>query len=433
MKFAMRWKLLPAMVVILLAFSVHPAKATIQTSSSLIQPYQVFDSLDNTVTVSISGATSSTVSYLRPVFYTSGTSNYFGCVKTTCGTYYCGTDPTKYPSITGNGSYTMTIRSDTSSSGFTGSGTYQFKVRRCTASSCSGDYDSSPQTVEITQSSSSPAPINKDDSCPFPSPTASATTTADPTSSPTPSPTPITTPQPDNITLSEVYACPSNGGNEWVEIANNNDTTVTLNNWELHDSTKTNKEVFTATIEAHGLLVYNLQSSMYNNDGDTVKLLKPDGTLLAGNTFSYNACDPNTTWAIDSSGVWHPAIPTPGKPNQFPSTTTTSSSSTTTPSSTSTTTASSSPTTIPASSVSTAYAPTASGSGDVLGMSAQEDPPANPTASSSAHSQKQTANSSKAMEIAAFGLIGVGLLSFASLGGYLVWEHRLKHGKRAKR
>lgn len=122
---------------------------------------------------------------------------------------------------------------------------------------------------------------------------------------------------PQNIHLSEVFACPPTGQNEWVEISNNNDATVTLADWEIHDETTSNKQKFSTTIVAHGLATVEISTAMLNNNGDVVKLVDPNGNTVE--SFSYNTCEANESWSKSSSGTWYQTtLITRGQANQFP-------------------------------------------------------------------------------------------------------------------
>lgn len=89
-------------------------------------------------------------------------------------------------------------------------------------------------------------------------------------------PTPILVPQTyNNIYLSEVMVQPKSGLNEWFEIYNDNDFEVNLNNWyidDLENSGSTPKQ-FSFTIPAKNYSSSDHASSMFNNDGDSVRLL----------------------------------------------------------------------------------------------------------------------------------------------------------------
>ena len=97
-----------------------------------------------------------------------------------------------------------------------------------------------------------------------------------PTQNPTPTQTPIPTPiSYQNIYLSEVYPNPQTGENEWVEIYNANDFTVNLTNWYLDDLENAGSlpKKFSLTIQPKSYAVFNLSTSIFNNDADAVRLL----------------------------------------------------------------------------------------------------------------------------------------------------------------
>jgi hypothetical protein len=79
----------------------------------------------------------------------------------------------------------------------------------------------------------------------------------------------------DNIFLSEAMVNPVAGEKEWVEIYNNNDFSVSLNNWYIDDleNAGSSPKVFSLEIGAKSYGVFDLPSSIFNNDGDTVRLL----------------------------------------------------------------------------------------------------------------------------------------------------------------
>ncbi|MFA5770708.1 MAG: lamin tail domain-containing protein [Patescibacteria group bacterium] len=127
--------------------------------------------------------------------------------------------------------------------------------------------------------------------CLFPTPTMEPTLTLTPTLTITPiiiptptdvqtpnlgvSTTPIVTIPYDNIYLSEVMVNPTTGEKEWVEIYNDNDFSVSLNNWYVDDleNTGSSPKIFSLEINAKSYGVFTLTSSMFNNDGDSVRLL----------------------------------------------------------------------------------------------------------------------------------------------------------------
>jgi len=122
--------------------------------------------------------------------------------------------------------------------------------------------------------------------------------TATPTLIPTSSPTPTTAPSPtqttvtptptsptpadyDSVYISEVYPYPNTGESEWVELFNNSDTEAVLTNWKMDDVENggSSPRSFSLTIPAKGYRVVSFSSSLFNNDGDSVRLLNFSGSL----------------------------------------------------------------------------------------------------------------------------------------------------------
>ncbi|MEK9178907.1 MAG: lamin tail domain-containing protein [Patescibacteria group bacterium] len=115
---------------------------------------------------------------------------------------------------------------------------------------------------------------------PSPTPTQTPSPTPTPTNTPTPTqspPSPTTTPSPSaqNIILSEIYPNPKTGNNEWIELYNQNDTEVSLVDWYIDDAENegSSPKKFNLVIPAKGFATFDLTSSIFNNDGDTVRLL----------------------------------------------------------------------------------------------------------------------------------------------------------------
>ncbi|MEK7597862.1 MAG: lamin tail domain-containing protein [Patescibacteria group bacterium] len=108
-----------------------------------------------------------------------------------------------------------------------------------------------------------------------PTPTDSTDSTDLTVSSLTPSPYSLIPVSYDNIYLSEAMVNPATGEKEWVEIYNNNDFPVSLNNWYLDDieNTGSSPKIFSLEIDKKSYAVFNLTISMFNNDGDSVRLL----------------------------------------------------------------------------------------------------------------------------------------------------------------
>ncbi|KPV53029.1 hypothetical protein SE17_12010, partial [Kouleothrix aurantiaca] len=195
--------------------------------------------------------------------------------------------------------------------------------------------------------------------------TSTPTITATPTKTPTNTATATSTatPYPAGIIISEFLANPKIVySHEWIELYNSSNTDADLSGWKLDDAEGGSVPVVIAagtTIAAHGYLVVNLSSPILNNDGDSVRLLRPNGTVADATAYTGSQVDISISRATD--GSWYTSNPnTPGEPNALPVTPTLTPTATltpsvepidnneaTTPSPTLTTTATASPTAIP--------------------------------------------------------------------------------------
>jgi hypothetical protein len=79
----------------------------------------------------------------------------------------------------------------------------------------------------------------------------------------------------NNIYISEVMVNPHTGEKEWIEIYNDNDFSVSLNNWYVDDleNAGSTPKIFSLEINEKSYEVFELGSSIFNNDGDSVRLL----------------------------------------------------------------------------------------------------------------------------------------------------------------
>jgi len=149
------------------------------------------------ITINFSCPSCSTDSYVRGVFYPSGTS-YFGYTQNNEGTWTNapGGSCTQYYKVLqtdlskeGTWSGRLKFRPDRENSYYNGPGEYLFKVGRYTPSCSSASVWSSETTIAITGPTHTPTPE--------PSPTAAPTNTPNPTSTNTPVvPTPTSTIKP---------------------------------------------------------------------------------------------------------------------------------------------------------------------------------------------------------------------------------------------
>lgn len=139
-------------------------------------------------------------------------------------------------------------------------------------------------------------------------PTVLSTSTPVPTSLPTLTPTNTSVPAVTPISYSSVnlneYLPDPEGGNEKVEIKNNNSFSVNLVNWQFDDIENGGQppKVFSAQIAAGGLYTIDLGTSFLNNDGDAVRLLDFSG--IQKDRRDFNRSSKNLSWQRDSSGNW---------------------------------------------------------------------------------------------------------------------------------
>ncbi len=127
-------------------------------------------------------------------------------------------------------------------------------------------------------------------------------TTPDP-APPTPTPT-LVQPTPtdsidstdlNNIYLSEVMVNPPTGEKEWVEIYNDNDFSVSLNEWYIDDleNSGSTPKMFSLEIGKKSYAVFDLSTSIFNNDGDNIRLLDHKKDLK--DDLEYNKTDQGKT------------------------------------------------------------------------------------------------------------------------------------------
>lgn len=132
---------------------------------------------------------------------------------------------------------------------------------------------------------------------PTPSPTRTPTPTKTPTLHPTQTPTATYTSPPtyENIYITEFHANPETGKQEWVELYNGNEAPVTLESWYIDDVNDAGATPyrFSLSIQAGSYAAVDLAGSMFNNDGDSVRLL--DRNEVQKDALSYTDVDPKST------------------------------------------------------------------------------------------------------------------------------------------
>lgn len=149
-------------------------------------------------------------------------------------------------------------------------------------------------TVEAT-----PTPTSTPSMTPTQSPTPRLTTTPTPTTSTTP--TPSQTPYISNIILSEVMVAPHSPNPEWVELYNPSNKPLTLTNWHIDDVAGGGSvpQQFSATVPALGYWVVELNSAIFNNSGDSIRILDEQSAVVAET--NYTSSFPDSTWSLNTT------------------------------------------------------------------------------------------------------------------------------------
>lgn len=156
----------------------------------------------------------------------------------------------------------------------------------------------------------------------------SASSTPAPTNIPTPTPQVPTSSNPpvggqiqiNGISLSEYLPNPKTGEDEWVELYNDSSNEVNLAGWKIDDA-EYGSSPFTIPAEGNAAFippksykVYIMTSSRFNNSGDSIRLLRPDSSLVEET--SYNSSSEGIALAKDSNGHWQETSQaTPGSAN----------------------------------------------------------------------------------------------------------------------
>lgn len=102
------------------------------------------------------------------------------------------------------------------------------------------------------------------------------------------------------ISISEALVYPESGQQEWVELYNNSDSEVTLKNWyidDIPDGGSTPKEI-TVSIAAKSYAVVFV-SPLFNNSGDSVRLLNTEKALV--DSFTYTTSKKQYSWGVKTN------------------------------------------------------------------------------------------------------------------------------------
>jgi hypothetical protein len=192
----------------------------------------------------------------------------------------------------------------------------------------------------VPTSTNTPTPTHTPTQTRTPSPTRTATQTRTPsptrTATPTRTPSPTRTPKPDQasarttnvagtssaivpsgIQLSEFMANSKEiGAKEWVELSNDADSAADLSGWAIDDADGGGSAYHLpqgSLIAARGLLLVELPKALFNNAGDSARLLRPDGSVVDQYSYSQSATDLSFCRV---EGAWNTCAPTPNAPNR---------------------------------------------------------------------------------------------------------------------
>jgi uncharacterized protein YdeI (BOF family) len=108
---------------------------------------------------------------------------------------------------------------------------------------------------------------------------------------------------------------------EWVELRNTDESSVGLGGWQIADGSGRSYTVPPGTTLPPGqyLVLYRRETGLaLNNDGETVSLVRPDGTVADRCTYGDGpSYDVSLCRLPDGDGDWHGrCAPTPGGPNR---------------------------------------------------------------------------------------------------------------------
>lgn len=115
-------------------------------------------------------------------------------------------------------------------------------------------------------------------------------------------------PQPNTpgLVINEVLVNPSAGKSEWVEIYNGTDHDIDLGGYIIDDIEGGSAPYVIpqgTIIKAGGYYLYIPQSAVFNNDGDSVRLLSPNKELI--DEFKYTSSTKDTSfYRITDGGEW---------------------------------------------------------------------------------------------------------------------------------
>ncbi|PIR75407.1 MAG: hypothetical protein CO030_02025 [Candidatus Magasanikbacteria bacterium CG_4_9_14_0_2_um_filter_42_11] len=104
------------------------------------------------------------------------------------------------------------------------------------------------------------------------------------------------------VVINELVSDPQDGENEFVELFNTSNTSISLDNWWIEDGSEA-KTMLEGSIAAHGFIVIDTPKGNLNNSGDIVLLFDPSGKNIDKVTYG--------TWDDGDTSDNAPAPPDP--------------------------------------------------------------------------------------------------------------------------
>jgi len=119
----------------------------------------------------------------------------------------------------------------------------------------------------------------------------------------------------DQIYITEIFAAPENGENEWVEIFYDGKNQFEVKDWFLDDVLEggSKPKKFSTKLKPNSFYVINLTASVLNNSGDTVNLLDASKNVVL--QVKYGKTEKGKSWVRDLQGNWNIYKPTKGIDN----------------------------------------------------------------------------------------------------------------------
>lgn len=106
--------------------------------------------------------------------------------------------------------------------------------------------------------------------------------------------------------LSEAYPSPPKGQEEWIELRNDSDRVVKLAGWTIDDGPDAGSKPFALgsemAVQPHSYLILENLTVAWNNGGDAVRLIAPDGTVV--DSIVYPTVKTGFGYALTSDGSW---------------------------------------------------------------------------------------------------------------------------------